>query len=427
MSRLARRVGSAFVLAFALGASPHVALGAPATPGTPEDTTEQARIYFDAAAQAYSAGRYPVAIEAFAAAYRLVPRPAILFSMAQAERKQFWIDKKPDGLAHAVQHYREYLAKVPDGGRRDDAATALSELEPAQARLAGAPVDVASGTVATATRLLLSSRATNARASIDGGPPAPLPRLVELPPGAHHLALSADGYYEDARDVAVLPGVTTAVELNLREQPALLDIVAEAGATVYVDGRAVGELPTTQPFEASSGPHKIIVAKNGRLPFQQDVTLERGVKRHIVAPMVVTRQRPISEVVMGVGGASLVLAGVFLGVAYGNQATAQDVLTQKGVSNITNGQLAQYNSALSARDGWRTASLATATGGLAVFLAGGALFLFDHPTIEGAQHASDSPQPPPLLGPAGCGCSVEVSALPFAGPSLGGAAIVGRF
>jgi len=225
----------------------------------------------------------------------------------------------------------------------------------------------------------------------------------------------------------VLPGVTTAVELNLREEPALLDIVAESGATVYVDGRPVGDVPSAHPIEASSGPHKIIVAKNGRLPFQQDVTLERGVKRHIVAPMVVTRQRPISEVVMGVGGAGLVLAGVFLGVAYGNQATAQDVLNQRAVTNITNGQLAQYNSALSARDGWRNASLATATGGMAVFLAGGALFLFDHAAIEGAHRSSDSPLPPPFLGPAGCGCSVEVSALPFAGPSLGGAAIVGRF
>ena len=33
-----------------------------------DDTTEQARVYFDAGAQAYAAGRYPVAIEAFASA-----------------------------------------------------------------------------------------------------------------------------------------------------------------------------------------------------------------------------------------------------------------------------------------------------------------------------------------------------------------------
>ena len=79
----------------------------------------------------------------------------------------------------------------------------------------------------------------HARRSTGGGRRAAAPRVA--PSRAHHVAVSAEGYQDDTRDVTLVPGVTTAVELNLREQPGLLTVQAEGGATVYVDGRAVLE------------------------------------------------------------------------------------------------------------------------------------------------------------------------------------------
>jgi hypothetical protein len=398
-------------------------------PAAADDKTEQARIYFDAGAQAFSAGRYPVAIEAFRAAYKLAERPAILFSMAQAERKQFWIDKQPEGLAHAIDHYRQYLAAVQSGGRRDDAATALAELEPVAARIAPVTAE-AQAALPTGTRILLSSRAVNARAALDGGEAAPLPRLVSLPPGAHHVSVSAEGYQDDARDVTLVPGVTTAVELNLREQPGLLTVQAEGGATVYVDGRPVLELPSAHPIEAPSGTHTVEVAKNGRQLFRQEVTLERGKEKTLIVALALTRQRRISEVVMIVGGAGLLTSGAFLLASLAEQGTADNVKSQRQTTNISAAQLAQYNSALAARNDWRSAGLATASGSLAVLATGAALFLFDHPTPETAKRDEHAPVPA-FVGPAGCGCTLEVSALPVPFADTRGVAmalgVVGRF
>ena len=407
------------LLAAALCASALVAPVASA-----DDRTEQARVYFDAGAQAYAAGRYPVAVEAFGAAYKLVARPQLLFSLAQAERKQFWVDKKPDGLAHAILHYRAYLAEVAEGGRRDDAATAISELEPAAARLgpaAAEPDRAAPG----ATRLLLSSQAPNAKASIDAEAPGLLPRLVEIVPGKHHVKVSADGFYADERDVVTLGGVTTPVELNLREQPGLLTIVAEAGATVVLDGRDVGTLPLAAPIEASSGHHMVAIARNGRQLFSSEVTLERGHSKTVTAPLLVTRQRRIAETVLIVGGASVLAGAAFLGVAAAEQSSAQDIQREKQSGNISGAQLTQYNADIVARDGWRTASIAVLGGGGAVLLAGGALFLFDHPAVD-MRRGAEAP-PVPAIGPAGCGCSVEVSLLPVVHPGFGGVGVVGRF
>lgn len=387
---------------------------------------DQARVYFDAGAQAYAAGRYPVAIEAFSAAYRLAARPALLFSMAQAERKQFWIDKKPDGLAHAIEHYRAYLTAVPEGARRDDAATALAELEPAAQRLGAAPADTAPLAAPAATRLLVSSQAPNASAAIDGAPAAPLPRLVDLPAGKHHVAISADGFYPDERDVTILPGVTTPLELNLREQPGQLTVEAEAGATVLIDGRAVGDVPLPHAIDVSNGHHTLAVARNGRQLFHEEITIDRGRPKTVIAPLVISRQRRISEVVMVVGAAGLATGGAFLGVAFAEQGSAQSIHDQRQTGNITGAQLVQYNSDLTARDLWRTASIASAGGGLAVLVAGGALFLFDHPTGDTGRRGPE-PMPAPGVGPAGCGCTVEVSLLPVVSPAFSGAGVVGRF
>ena len=105
----------------------------------PAQDLEQAKTYFNAGAQAFGAGQFTAAVQAFEEAYKLAPRPAILFSMAQAERRQYAVDRRPENLRRAVAHYRQYLKEVDKGGRRADAAQALSELEPMLAKLDAEP------------------------------------------------------------------------------------------------------------------------------------------------------------------------------------------------------------------------------------------------------------------------------------------------
>ena len=42
------------------------------------------------------------AIKAFDEAYRLAPRPGVTFSLAQAHRRQYGLDRKPDDLRGAL-------------------------------------------------------------------------------------------------------------------------------------------------------------------------------------------------------------------------------------------------------------------------------------------------------------------------------------
>jgi PEGA domain len=406
-------VGAALALAGVLSA-----------PVVRADSVEQARMYFDAGAQAYTAGRYAVAIEAFDEAYRLSSRPSALFSLAQAERKQFWVDKKPEGLSRALGHYRAYLTAVPEGGRRDDATSAIAELEPVQARLGGA-VEVAAPGAQTDTRLLVSSQAINASASIDGAGAAPLPRIAPLTPGKHHVLVVADGYFDDERDITILPGVTTPMELNLKEKPGLLNVETESGATILVDGREGGTTPQAHPLEVPSGKHTVAVSRNGRQLWKSDVTLERGKTRSIIVRLDLSRQRRISFVVLGASAVGVVAGAVFIGVSVAQQSSAESIKSQRAVSNITASQLASYNGDLTARAAWRSASLATFGASAAVLATGGALFLFDRPT-GGKAEPSFEPAPRPAT-PVGCGCGIEISAIPMVGPGFGGAGVLGRF
>ena len=62
-------------------------------------------------------------------------KSAILFSTAQAYRRQYFVDREPAKLKRAVDLYRQYVGEVAQGGRRDDAVQHLSDLEPLLARV----------------------------------------------------------------------------------------------------------------------------------------------------------------------------------------------------------------------------------------------------------------------------------------------------
>src|SRR5262249_10580393 len=99
------------------------------------DPVAEAKTYYDAGVRAYAAAQYAVAIEAFTEAYRLAPRESVLFSLAQAERRQYTVDRNQKHLRDAIAHFRQYLDAVPEGGRRADSVEALGELEAIASRL----------------------------------------------------------------------------------------------------------------------------------------------------------------------------------------------------------------------------------------------------------------------------------------------------
>ncbi len=114
-----------------------IGLAATASPArADEGAKEKMKNFFDAGAEAFKAGKYLAAAEAFEKAHALVPSAPLLFSAAQAYRRQYLVDPSPDTLRRALSLYREYLRADPKANRREDAMEALAVLVPIETRAA---------------------------------------------------------------------------------------------------------------------------------------------------------------------------------------------------------------------------------------------------------------------------------------------------
>ena len=349
---------------------------------------EQAKASFRAGAAAYAAGDYLAAIQALDAAYRATPLPAIAFSLAQAERRQYFVSQDADHLSRAVELYRTYLAQVPLGGRRADAADALAQLEPV-ARLL--PLGAASATavkgapLAEKTRLLVTGRAPGARVSLDGGQAVPSPLIAEVLPGPHAVHVEAAGFFPLDRQVVALAGVLVPADVELRERPAVVRIRGAAGADVHVDGRFVGRAEKELRLELASGAHTFIFAKTGHELERVPMSLPRGRERLLTVSLRNTLQRTTSLVLFGSGGA-FVSGGAWAGLAaLGAEAEATRILRKRHTQNITSQELKDYREAIRVRDGARTASLVSLALGGAALITGLALFELDEPSLADAE------------------------------------------
>jgi tetratricopeptide (TPR) repeat protein len=86
---------------------------------TAED--REARKQFEAGAEAYEAEQYERALECFQKAYDLSPRPVLLFNIAKTEDK---LERKRE----ARDHYKRFLAAVPDAANRTQVERRIDEL-----------------------------------------------------------------------------------------------------------------------------------------------------------------------------------------------------------------------------------------------------------------------------------------------------------
>ncbi|WP_437956057.1 PEGA domain-containing protein [Sorangium sp. So ce119] len=391
-----------------------------------EEDIEQAKALFNAGAQAYAATRYRDAVQSFEAAYRKAPRPALLFSLAQAYRRLYVVEQSPEALRAAIANYRRYLEEVPQGGRRADATEALSELGVIAARLeATAPsspaaLEAAPPDARPRTRINVTSPTAGARVSIDGRAPVEVPLMAEVQPGKHRIKITADGHIDEEREVVAIEGDVLGIDRELRERPALLVVKAPVGAQVTLDGRFVGTTPLPL-IQVAPGKRFFVATKNGHTPFSRELSLRRGERRVIEVGLSSSFQRKMSYGLAAVGVLSAAVGLLTLTSSLAEEEEAREIEEKRGQQGISEEELGQYRAHLDMRD-----ELANATTGLfgtaAVFALGGFVF-----------YAFDTPTPPPLPArtdptPARTGGPrLELSAAPILGPGLGGAGLVGRF
>ena len=374
-----------------------MALAGPVRAG---DEVEEARILFTAGAQAYAAGRYADAVDAFRAAHALTPeRPTVLFSLAQAERRHFTVVRDPAVLQAAIGHFRSYLDLVPEGGRRADVVAALGELEPIAASLEQKSVEAS----VSKARLLFTTQTPGAVITIDGAERSTVPVIEAITPGKHALSVSAPGFIGETREVVAVEGAILPVEINLRERPSFLAVTAPQGAAVQVDGRPQGAAPLATPIELPSGTHLVTVAQRGHDPRAVRVLVERGETSRLDVSLSTTRQRRFSYGLVAGTGVAFV-SGFALAVAATLQEdAAQRLLSRTEKENIDPASLDAYESARVSRDVLRTGAVGSFALTTVLGVAAFATYWFDNPTPQpadtgrakgmGAQYARIVPMP----------------------------------
>jgi tetratricopeptide (TPR) repeat protein len=345
------------------------------------DDLADAKNYFKAGASAYAAGDYLAAIQALDAAYRLTPLPQIAFSLAQAERRQYFASREPGHLLRAIELYRTYLKEVPTGGRRADATDALAQLEPLALGVVASPTGEAVPREAPKTRVMVSSEAAGARISLDGGPPKPTPLIAEVQPGQHVVRVSAEGYFEADRQLVAISGELVPLEVELKERPAVVIVEPSTEADLYVDGSFSGRVDKGSRIELSRGPHQFAFARPGRNLEIQTVKLERGETRRLPVELDWTGQRIAAISILAVSGATLATGVVFTALAVDQENQADRILAQREKEALSPSELADYEDAREERDRYRAVAIGSYAVSAASLVTGAFLYVLDEPNV----------------------------------------------
>lgn len=413
-----RRLGRLVVAAVFVSSLASVAQAASREP-TP-DEVERARTFFNAGAAAYASAKYYDAVRSFEQAYEIAPRPQVLFSLAQAERKEYFASNNAHYLRKAIAHYKEYLEQVPSGGRRSEATEAKADLEGRLARLDPAQAQGSAVPDKRHARITVYSATPGAQVVVDRGAPQELPYFADLDPGKHVVRVFAEGYFDAQQEVSGDKPVDVPINLTLRDRPALVTVAYDGAGDFYVDGRIVATTPVARAIEVPPGTHVLSVAANGKKPFSQEVALDRGKPFKFEPHLETSGQRVVAWTMLIGGGVGLLGGGLFGVFAVNRENRAQEIDEARTQRNISADEGAEYNRAIDRRDTFRTTSIVSASIGGALAAGGLLLYLFDKPNVAVLPPRSVEPGPSPKK-PG----ELEITASPILGPGIygGGASI----
>lgn len=357
---------------------------------------EQAKSYFEAGQQAFEAGEFDVAATAYQQALEILPtpgpgqadpRPAIVFSLAQAYRRNYFDEldtekRNLDALDRAVEAYRRYLVMAPGGSRTTDAKDHLATLELELARVSLLGLRRKAADAERPTRIMITSKTAGAQASIDGTATATVPVVRDVEPGKHTVTVSRKGYFTEVVETEAVKGSLAVVPVDLLAMPAKLRIEAPNEAIVSVDGRMVGVAPIRASIELEAGRRLVTVTAAGRQSFSREIELTRGVQESLRVDLEPTGQRQAARYFL-IGGGVVAAVGVMTGVtALLNNAAARVYLLRRDTANevLTQADLLNYRSARADYNKFSTISVTTLIIAAAVLATGGVLYAFDSPS-----------------------------------------------
>lgn len=212
MRRIVRVLAQAMALALVLGTSIAQAQTAP--------NRARARELYAQGQQLFRQGDFQAAQRAFEEAYRAVPNPVVLLSIAECQVRN-------EDFAGALGSLRQYLAEKPTAPDRAQVEAQIANLE------------------AKPGFVSLESAPPGAMIWVDGENTGYItPNELSLRAGPHMIGLTADGYQRFEQRVEVAIGSRQRLSLTLTPEPE--PVVAEPEPT---------EIPAEQPaMERSASP-----------------------------------------------------------------------------------------------------------------------------------------------------------------------------
>jgi len=368
-----------------------ILLGATRMAVAEDDKKAEAEKYYRAGESAYNNGQYLAAADAFEEALELLPVPAIVFSTAQAYRLLYVGDKQPAYVKRAVELYHQYLAQQREGGRVPDATASLAELEPVLERLEAEGKSLVMPIKAPRTQLMISSQVDGAKGEV-AGQTGTLPLIVEVAAGDYTVKVEAEGYFAAEQKATAVDGEFIVSEVVLQPKPAILDVRAEAGSRVEVDGRPVGATPLSRAIEVPAGKHFVAITRRGRIAFSREVVARRGETIAIHADLARTGQRKAVPYVWIGAGVLALASGAAGGYALVQQGKAEDIDAIRQDGQITAEQLDEYLRHRDRRDAGVTTMWVLAGASLITATVGTLMYIFDRPDAE-APPISFMPEP----------------------------------
>jgi hypothetical protein len=192
--------------------------------------------------------------------------------------------------------YEAYLAAGATGANRRDALRILDDLRPAQTTFL--EISLASG----AATIYLDTRTLGAWCSA-----APTCRKAMLP-GTYNVIAERTGFVRWSRSVAIEPGQTTRLAIELVEQPSQLTVrAAPSGAVIAVDGAAYDA-----PIQVAAGRHRITASLAGHAKAQREIVAHEGEPVAVELALL-----PLVPVRVSPAGATLALDDAPIAVADG--------------------------------------------------------------------------------------------------------------
>lgn len=344
---------------------------------TPADV-DKARELYRIGGEAYEQGRYVVAINAFEEARRLVDQPAIVFSLGQAARLQYFVDNKIANLRLAVDSYRDYLAMAPSGRRSNHAAHHVANLVPVLREAMMESAERRAARRAKEARLIVAAAVDGAKASVDGGDPLPIPATFVVPPGERIITVEAPEHRPAKQTAIAVAGAALPVQVSLVPLPGQVTVRSADADTARIDGQKISLAQLGKPIELTPGAHRLVLTAQGHRPFVQRFELDRRQALVIDAELPVTNQRVAAWSLLGAGGLSLITSGIFGALALDAQADAESLEGALGANGLSEAQLGRYGELESSRNDRAGLALGFGIAGATAVVTGVLLWIFDH-------------------------------------------------